>query len=108
MHSATCEPASDQHPARRQPTHAYSVALLAERWGTSDQFVYDQIKAGRLAAFKLGNKLIRIRPEAVDEYEAAAAVQPEPVPIPVPVPRGDAAADAARIARLIRRQHSPT
>ena len=41
--------------APRKPTGAYSVAMVAERWGTSDTFVYDQIKAGKLAAFKLGN-----------------------------------------------------
>lgn len=47
----------------------YTVASLADHWGTSDTFIYDQIKAGRLQAFKLGGKLIRIKPEAVEEYE---------------------------------------
>lgn len=50
-----------------------NVAMVAERWGVSDQFVYDQIKVGRLQAFKLGNKLLRIRLEWVEEYEREAS-----------------------------------
>jgi len=49
-----------------------SVAELAAHWGCSDTFVYDQIKAGRLKAMRFGGKLLRIRPEAVEEYECRA------------------------------------
>lgn len=80
--------------------HALTVTMLAERWGTSDTFVYDEIKRGRLRAFRLGAKLIRIRLDAVEEYEAAGIVQAEaPAPLPDQSPRSDAA-----VARLIRAQ----
>lgn len=50
----------------------FTVARLADHWGTSETFVYDQIRAGRLKAMRFGGKLIRIKPEAVDEYEREA------------------------------------
>lgn len=53
---------------------AYTVATLADHWGTSPTFVYNQIKAGLLQAFKLGGKLIRIKPEAVEEYECRSSL----------------------------------
>lgn len=87
--------------------HAYTVASLAERWGTSDTFVYGQIKAGRLRAFKLGNKLWRIRPETVDEYERAAESESAALCAPATIPQDDARPSAAAIARLIRSSHSP-
>lgn len=81
--------------------HAYTVASLAARWGTSDTFVYGQIKAGRLRAFKLGNKLWRIRPDAVDEYERAA----EAAPVAAPIAQVDAGPSDAALARLVRSCH---
>jgi len=53
----------------------FSVAALAAYWEVSDQFIYDEIRAGRLRAFKLGGKLWRIRPEAVEEYECRGVTQ---------------------------------
>lgn len=50
----------------------FTVASLASHWGTSDTFIYDQIKAGRLKAMRFGGKLIRIKPEWVEEYECQA------------------------------------
>lgn len=80
---------------QRKPTGAYSVAMLAERWGTSNTFVYDQIKGGKLRAFKLGNKLIRVRPEDVQAYEDGAILD---------VPEIAAAVShiAREVARLVR------
>lgn len=52
----------------------YTVASLAEHWGCSDTFVYDELHAGRLQGFKLGRKLWRIRPEAVEEYECRGSL----------------------------------
>lgn len=81
-----------------------TVAMVAQHWGTSDTFVYDQIKAGRLAAFKLGGKLIRVRPSAVAEYEeraALAAAQLAPVPAPAMLPPSPAI-----IGRLLRSPRS--
>lgn len=80
--------------------HVLTVAMLAERWGTSDTFVYDEIKRGRLRAFKLGGKLIRIRVDAVEQYEAAGIVQAgAPAALPDNEPRSHAA-----VGRLIRAQ----
>lgn len=77
----------------------YTVAMVADLWGTSDTFVYEQIKSGRLRAFKLGNKLWRVPPDALDEYEQAAAYEP-PTPSDAPVVRDPR--EVAAIARLIR------
>jgi len=52
----------------------YTVATLAQRWGCSDTFIYDQIKAERLQAMRFGGKLLRIKPEAVEEYECRATL----------------------------------
>ena len=57
-------------------TLPYTVAALADYWGTSQTFVYDQIRAGRLKAMRFGGKLIRIKPEAVEEYECQASNGP--------------------------------
>lgn len=55
--------------AERYAPNVLTVAMLAERWGTSATFVYDLIRAGRLPAFRLGGKLLRIRPDDVEEFE---------------------------------------
>lgn len=80
---------------------AYSVAQVAALWGVSDTFVYDLVNAGSLAAFKLGNKLWRIRPEALDAYERDAATTP---PLPAPANDVRAVADAGRAIRLSNRR----
>ena len=38
----------------------FTVTALAERWECSPDFVYDQIRAGRLQATRLGGKLLRV------------------------------------------------
>jgi excisionase family DNA binding protein len=60
----------------------YTAAQLAERWGVSDTFVYDQIKAGRIVAMRLGGKLLRVSAAAVADYESAAAAAPVPAVAP--------------------------
>lgn len=80
----------------------YTAAQLGERWGVSDTFVYEQIKAGRLVAMRLGGKLLRISAAAVEEYEKAAVQQPVPAQ---PSPENGKRAvqrmrTAARLARL--------
>ena len=42
---------------------------VAERWQCSQAHVRALIKSGRLPAFKIGDKLLRIAPEALEEYE---------------------------------------
>ncbi len=86
---------------------AYTVASLAERWGTSDTFVYDQIKAGRLRAFRLGGKLIRIRPDAVDEYEKAGEIETAAGCATATIPQDDTRPSDATLARLLRLSHKP-
>jgi len=51
---------------------AYSVAKLAEHWGVSTTFIYNLLNSGELEGIKLGDKLWRIRAEAVERYEDAA------------------------------------
>ena len=42
---------------------------VAERWQCSERHIRNLIREGRLQFFRLGAKLIRIPPEAVEEYE---------------------------------------
>jgi excisionase family DNA binding protein len=50
-------------------TRPYTPATLAERWGCSARHVRDLIAEGQLEAFRLGDKLLRIKPEAVEAFE---------------------------------------
>lgn len=44
-------------------------AMVAERWRCSERHVRNELERGRLRYFKLGQKLIRIPWDAVEEYE---------------------------------------
>jgi excisionase family DNA binding protein len=46
----------------------FTVATLAEYLGCSRQVIYNEIREGRLTAWKLGGKLLRIRPDEVERY----------------------------------------
>src|SRR3990167_2060304 len=46
----------------------YTTATLAEEWGCSERLIRNLVASGELRAFKLGEKLIRIPPEAAEEY----------------------------------------
>jgi excisionase family DNA binding protein len=48
--------------------YAYTPETLAEQWEVSSATVRNIIRAGQLRAFRIGRQ-IRIRPEAVTEYE---------------------------------------
>jgi excisionase family DNA binding protein len=73
-------PPPDDPPKHR---YAYTAATLAERWDVSAATVRNLVRAKELRAFKVGRQ-IRIRPEAVDEYEAShtGATQGPPEPPP--------------------------
>lgn len=43
--------------------------MLAERWQCSERHIRNQIAAGRLRAFRVGGKLLRISMDAVEEFE---------------------------------------
>ncbi len=47
----------------------YRPSDLAERWACSEQHVRNMIRDGRLSAFRVGSKLIRISEDAVKEFE---------------------------------------
>ena len=48
-----------------------TVSMVAELWEVSDTFVYHLLNSGQLAGFRLGNKLWRIKPQALEDYERA-------------------------------------
>lgn len=80
-----------------------TVGMVAERWGVSDTFVYDEINRGRLKAFKLGKKLLRVKPEWIDEYETGAGRDAPPLPEDPPTkPDKPSPAEVGRIVRLGR------
>jgi excisionase family DNA binding protein len=53
----------------QEPLRVYTPALLAERWQCSKRHIRNLIARGELEAFRIGEKLLRIRVEAVEEYE---------------------------------------
>lgn len=55
------------------PRMPFSVAALAERWACSEGAIRNQLRAGRLAYFRIGT-LIRIPAAEVDRFEAASLV----------------------------------
>ena len=54
----------------------FTVAALALRWECSPDFVYDQIRQGRLNAIRLGGKLLRISVDEVERWESAGGSMP--------------------------------
>src|SRR5690625_3032442 len=52
-----------------EPARPYTPETLAERWSCSSQHIRDLVAAGHLRAFRVG-RLIRIRREEVERYEA--------------------------------------
>ncbi|WP_425291493.1 helix-turn-helix domain-containing protein [Aquamicrobium lusatiense] len=55
----------------------YTPAMLAERWACSESHVRNLIAQGRLPAFRLGGKLIRIRASDVESYECQTGESPD-------------------------------
>lgn len=49
--------------------NVYTPETLAERWCCSAKHIRNLIATGDIAAFRLGEKLLRIRGEAVEEFE---------------------------------------
>lgn len=49
--------------------NVFTPASLADWWGCSERQVRKMIDAGDLPAFRLGGKLLRIRPEDVEAFE---------------------------------------
>jgi excisionase family DNA binding protein len=75
---------------------------LAKRWQCSERHIRKMIESGRLRAFRLGEKLVRIPLEAVEELENAPyPIGPdEPSAAEVAAEQKKRIDNAANLARL--------
>lgn len=92
----------------------YTPETLAKRWGCSSRHVRNLISSGDLAAFKLGDKLVRIKAQAVEEFESrndASQDCGEPSRSPSPSTVGAAAIHLAPMTRAkltnLRQRYKP-
>lgn len=55
---------------------SYKVAEIAKRYGVSASTIYREIKAGRLAAFRIGTGrgTVRVPEEALADFDSAALI----------------------------------
>jgi len=79
----------------------YTPDMLAERWHCSGKKVRLLILSGELRAFRLGERLIRIPADAVEEFECRTIASPA---IAEPSPLASGKADDARVALRLARQ----
>ena len=64
------EPDRPQTGTLSRASHViFTPARLADRWDCSERHVRNMIERGELAAFRLGEKLLRIRLEDVEAFE---------------------------------------
>lgn len=59
----------------------YTPSTLAERWSCSERHVRNMIDNGELPAFRLGEKLLRIRAADVEAFELRSDTSSDPVAI---------------------------
>lgn len=73
MRKRNTEPASvvrpQSEPANDQADDLYTISELATRWRVTRHVVTATIRAGRLQAFKVGERYYRIRKAEVIRYE---------------------------------------
>lgn len=55
----------------------FTPATLAEHLGCSERLIRNEIAAGNIRAFRVGEKLLRIEPEAVEEYKCRNTGSPD-------------------------------
>jgi len=86
----------------------YSVASLADYWGCGTDTVYSLIHSGDLSAFRLGGRLLRIRHDAVEDFECRRNIACNDTAENSPS-SGTATDDATdiRLERLIERRPKP-
>lgn len=85
----------------------YSVATLAKHWDCGTDTIYALIRAGSLKAFKLGDKLLRIRAEEVERFECQTTpCNDTETSSPLSGTKMDDATDI-RLERLIERRQRP-
>lgn len=56
----------------------YTTAQVCKLLQTSKTLIYEEMKAGRLAAFKIGRSY-RFTQKAIDDYVALCAVKPDEI-----------------------------
>jgi excisionase family DNA binding protein len=56
--------------------HALRPRDVAALWGCSERHVRNLIRDGKLSAFRLGEKLVRITPDAIREFEQCQSFEP--------------------------------
>ncbi|WP_420029731.1 excisionase family DNA-binding protein [Rhodovulum sulfidophilum] len=52
-----------------EPQRPYTPDMLAERWGCSGETVRAMIRDGRLPAFRVGGRLLRVSAQTVKDFE---------------------------------------
>lgn len=88
----------------------YTPAMLAVRWACSEQHVRNMIRSGRLRAFGLGGKLLRIRGEDVERFESQDQISGESPCFEEnlrPSDTKEPAADVQPLQRTIRKRRPP-
>lgn len=86
---------------------ALTPAMVAEMWGCSEKTVRNEIAAGKLRHFRVGQKLLRIPPDALEEYECQNTGSPDTEESgPSPSMRAENERAAIRLARLTGRMRS--
>ena len=55
----------------------YTPAMLAERWECSERHIRNMVETGELPAFRLGEKLLRIRGTDVERFECQSGASPD-------------------------------
>lgn len=93
----------------------FTPETLAEHWQCSARHIRNLVKEGRLTAFRLGGTLLRIKREAVEEFEASNIETPQGPGSQADSTQGSPPSDTqlrsdlltrARLANLRRRQKS--
>ena len=85
----------------------FTPASLAEHLGCSERLIRNEIAAGNLRAFRVGEKLLRIEPEAVEEYKCRTTGSPDSEDNgPLPSSRAGSERTAIRLARLTGKKPS--
>ncbi|WP_188583417.1 helix-turn-helix domain-containing protein [Azorhizobium oxalatiphilum] len=80
----------------------YTAQTLASEWGCSAQHVRNLIRAGKLDAIRIGEKLIRITEDAVREYESRNAISASSGESSQPASDDEPPRGVSPYARLIR------
>lgn len=70
------DPAAEGRPRRNWP-NVFTPASLAAWWECSERQIRNMIEDGALPAFRLGGKLLRIRPEDVEAFECQSGASPD-------------------------------